>query len=143
METSNHSNGVYLKNQRVRENKMKKILLFVMLLATVAMTSCSKDSAKPTLVGKWKFVSVVYKSANFSETINGSTGDYMDFKKDGKLEFRFQGETETIDYTISGSKVLFDGSTYSITNLTSSAASLYNTEGSGSDKFEQTVNLKK
>jgi hypothetical protein len=143
METSNHSNGVYLKNQRVRENKMKKILLFVMLLATVAMTSCSKDSVKPTLVGKWKLVSLVYKSANFSETINGSTGDYMDFKKDGTLEFRFQGETETIDYTISGSKVLFDGSTYSITNLTSSAASLYNTEGSGSDKFEQTVNLKK
>ena len=122
---------------------MKKILLFVMLLATVAMTSCSKDSVKPTLVGKWKFVSLVYKSANFSETLNGSTGDYMDFKKDGTLEFRFQGETETIDYTISGSKVLFDGSTYSITNLTSSAASLYNTEGSGSDKFEQTVNLKK
>ena len=122
---------------------MKKILLFVMLLATVAMTSCSKDSAKPTLVGKWNLISYVYKSAAFTETIDGSTGDFMDFKKNGKLEFRFDGETETIDYTISDSKVTFDGTTFSITNLTSSAVTLYNTEGSGSNKVEQTINLRK
>jgi hypothetical protein len=122
---------------------MKKILLFVMLLATVAMTSCSKDSAKPTLVGKWNLISYVYKSATFTETIDGSTGDFMDFKKNGKLEFRFDGETETIDYTISDSKVTFDGTTFSITNLTSSAVTLYNTEGSGSNKVEMTINLKK
>jgi hypothetical protein len=67
----------------------------------------------------------------------------MDFKKNGKLELRFDGETETIDYTISDSKVTFDGTTFSITNLTSSAVTLYNTEGSGSNKVEMTINLKK
>ncbi len=122
---------------------MKKLLLFAMLLATVAMTSCSKSSSKPTLVGKWKLTSYVYKVGTFTETYTGLSGDYMDFKSNGIVETNLDGDKTTADYSIEGSNVTVDGLTYSITNLTTSAATLYYAEGSGSNRLETTINLRK
>ena len=57
---------------------MKKILLFAILLSTVVMTSCSKDSANPTLVGKWQLVSYDYKIGTISAPINVTAADYVE-----------------------------------------------------------------
>lgn len=122
---------------------MKKLLLFAMLLSTVVMTSCSKDSAKPTLVGKWKIVSLVYKTAIYNDSYIGLANDYFDFKSNGNLETSLNGATGTQSYTINGSNVTIDGQTFSISTLTTSATTLYSTQGIGIAKIEVTYNLKK
>lgn len=114
-----------------------------MLLATVAMTSCSKSSSSPTLVGKWKVVSLVYKTSTFSDTYTGLTGDYMDFKTNGYVESSLDGDLITYTYSINGSNVIIDGDNFAITTLTTSAATLYYTQGTGSSKIEATYSLKK
>ena len=122
---------------------MKKLLLFAMLLSTAVMTSCSKDSAKPTLVGKWKIVSLVYKTAIYNDSYIGLANDYFDFKSNGNLETSLNGATGTQSYTINGSNVTIDGQTFSISTLTTSATTLYSTQGIGIAKIEVTYNLKK
>lgn len=122
---------------------MKKLLLFAMLLATVAMTSCSKSSSSPTLVGKWKFVSYVSKEgSNTTNSIIGESADYLDFKSNGTLESYIGGQTSTTAYTISGSNVSFDGQTYTVA-VASTTATLSYTGYVGSLRIEEVINLKK
>ncbi len=121
---------------------MKKLLLFAMLLATVAMTSCSKSSSTPTLVGKWKLTSYVYKVGTFTETYTGVAADYVEFKSNGTAISFIDGETRNSSYTISGSNLNMDGQTYSI-SLSSSTATLYYTELVSGTRYEETINLRK
>ena len=115
-----------------------------MLLATVAMTSCSKSSSStPTLVGKWKFVSYVSKEgSNTTNNITGTSADYLDFKSNGTLESFISGQTSNTAYTISGSNVSFDGQTYTV-SLASTTATLSYTGYVGSLRIEEIINLKK
>ena len=122
---------------------MKKILLFAMLLSTVVMTSCSKDSAKPTLVGKWQLVSYDYKIGTISAPINVTAADYVEFKTNGTVLTNISGQSKSVPYSINGSNVTIDGDLYTITTLTSSNATLYITSGTGSSKSEETITLKK
>ena len=130
---------------------MKKLLLFAMLLSTVVMTSCSKDSANPTLVGnanptlvgKWQLVSYDYKIGTISAPINITAADYVEFKTNGTVLTSISGESKSVPYSINGSNVTIDGELYSITTLTSSNATLYNTSGTGISKIEVTIILKK
>jgi hypothetical protein len=122
---------------------MKKLLLFAMLLTTVTMNSCSKDAAKLTLVGKWKIVNLIYKTSTFNDTYNGLANDYFDFKSNGNLETSLDGDIVIQPYSINGSNVTIDGETFSISTLTTSATTLYYTQGTGSSKIEATYNLKK
>lgn len=114
-----------------------------MLLSTVVMTSCSKDSAKPSLVGKWQLVSYVYKIGTFSAPINGTAADYVEFKTNGTVVTSISGQSTSVPYSINGSNVTIDGELYNITTLTSSNATLYNTSGTGISKIEITITLKK
>ena len=122
---------------------MKKLLLFTMLLATIAISSCSKDSAKPTLVGKWKFVSTVSKYGTTTENIMGLPGDYLDFKSNGILEFNVAGDTGTMPYSINGNKVTLDNAEEFTLTLSATTATLYSTELTNGVRYEQTINLKK
>ncbi len=121
---------------------MKKLLLFTMLLATIAISSCSKDSAKPTLVGKWKFVSMIYKSGTTTDSYIGLPADYLDFKSNGVLESYVDGQTGTTQYTISGNTVTIDTEVYTL-SLAATTATLYFTELSNGVRYETTINLKK
>lgn len=122
---------------------MKKLLLFAMLFATVAMTSCSKSASSPTLVGKWKLVSYVSKEGS-TTTFNytGVAADYMDFKTNGTVETYLSGSSGTSDYTLNGSKLVLDGQTYNV-SLTSTTATLTYSELVGNVRYEEIVNLKK
>ena len=122
---------------------MKKLLLFAMLLSTVVMTSCSKDSANPTLVGKWQFVSYDYKIGTISAPMNVTAADYVEFKTNGTVLTNISGQSKSVPYSINGSNVTIDGDLYTITTLTSSNATLYNTSGTGISKIEVTIILKK
>ncbi len=123
--------------------KKKKLLLFAMLLSTVVMTSCSKDSANPTLVGKWQFVSYDYKIGTISAPMNVTAADYVEFKTNGTVLTSISGQSKSVPYSINGSNVTIDGELYSISTLTSSNATLYNTSGTGISKIEVTIILKK
>jgi hypothetical protein len=122
---------------------MKKLLLFTMLLASISISSCSKDSAKPTLVGKWKYVSTVLKFGATTESIIGLPGDYLDFKSNGILEFNVAGDTDTMPYTINGNKVTLDNTKEYTLTLTATTATLYFTELINGVRDEATINLKK
>ncbi len=135
---------------------MKKLLLFTMLLATIAISSCSKDSAKPTLVGKWKVASSISKLGTSSDTYIGLPADYFDFKSNGILEYFVDGIEDTLEYTISGNTVTIEFTTISPINgnivnsqqtytltLTATTATLYFTELSNGVRYESTINLKK
>lgn len=123
---------------------MKKLLLFAMLLATVAMTSCSKSSSStPTLVGKWKVVNSISISSGYTNTYTGVSADYVEFKTNGTVTSFVDGELTTTSYSVSGTNAVIDDVDYSITTLTTSAATLYHTEGSGSSRYQVTINLRK
>ena len=122
---------------------MKKLLLFAMLLSTVAMTSCSKSSSSPSLVGKWKVVNLVSSSSGYTDTYTGLSSDYVEFKTNGTVTSFVDGELTTTSYSVSGTNAVIDGVDYSITTLTTSAATLYHTEGSGSSRYQVTINLRK
>ncbi len=121
---------------------MKKLLLFAMLLATVAMTSCSKSSSSPSLVGKWKVVNLISSSSGYTDTYTGVSTDYVEFKTNGTAISFIDGETRNSAYTISGSNLIMDGQTYSI-SLSSSTATLYYTELVSGTRYEETINLRK
>jgi hypothetical protein len=122
---------------------MKKLLLFAMVLATVAMTSCSKSSSTPTLVGKWNIASLVTSASGYTDTYTGVSTDYADFKSNGTVTTFVDGELSTSSYSVSGTNAVIDGVDYTITTLTTSAATLYHTEGTGSSRFQVTINLRK
>ena len=122
---------------------MKKLLLFAMVLATVAMTSCSKSSSTPTLVGTWKVVNLVSSSSGYTDTYTGVAADYVEFKTNGTVTSFVDGELTTTSYSVSGTNAVIDGVDYTITTLTTSAATLYHTEGTGSSRFQVTINLRK
>jgi hypothetical protein len=122
---------------------MKKLLLFAMLLATVAMTSCSKSSSSASLVGKWKFVSYVSKEGSVTTTnLTGGSADYMDFKSNGTLETFIGGQTGNLAYSISGSNVTFDDITYKFA-VSSTTATLTYSEVINGVRYEDVINLRK
>ena len=61
---------------------------------TVVMTSCSKDSANPTLVGKWQLVSYDYKIGTISAPINITAADYVEFKTNGTVLTSISGQSK-------------------------------------------------
>ena len=126
---------------------MKKLLLFSMLLATVAMTSCKKETAAPTLVGNWKIESVSITSSGNTEKVAGVAADFFNFKTDGTYEILFSKLSGTGTYKINGSKVTITTSGvdqfFDIQKLTATEATLYYSDATGSSKLEATYNLKK
>lgn len=132
---------------------MKKNYLFLgLFIMLYFFSACEKkdDDTPGNLQGKWTFVSYVtntyYSNKNHINTITGTTGDYMDFRTDGKLYVRFLGFEDISAYTASGSNnVILDGTdTFEIKKLMGGQLVLYQKTHSSAEEYtEQTYNLKK
>jgi hypothetical protein len=116
---------------------MKPLLLVLVFISSVSLitSSCKKKDAEKTtaqkLQNKWVFVNATdnnhYSGADHVITVSGNTGDYFDFRTDGKLYLRVQSSPDTSTYVLLGdTKIIFDGTdTATIQTLTDNALKLY------------------
>lgn len=91
-------------------------LLSVVALAAILFTSCKKDgeTVTPTTLqkiqGTWTFQKEISHDFNsgvhYRDTTYGITGDYADFRTDGKVYSRFVGGYDTASYSILGNNKL-------------------------------------
>lgn len=110
----------------------KTALILLALVSIITITSCKKDknddkSTQEKIRGKWNYISQVSETAqppNPVKTITrpGKAGDYIDFRSDDTLYFVINGgEEKQDDYTLlNDTEIIFDGGTYTITELTES-----------------------
>lgn len=136
---------------------MKTIFLacISILSISILITSCKKNSNQNTTTAqklqyKWTLVNAIdndhYSGVDHSVTVNGNTGDYMDFKSNGKVYINFQSQKDSSTYALLGdTKIIFDGTdTALIKTLTSSNLQLYFKDiYSAPDYEEVTYNLSK
>ena len=90
---------------------MKKgTLILLTLTSIIVFYGCSKDDAKLTtttqqkIQGIWKYeksIDHIYSSINdYRDTIYGAPGDYVDFRSDNKVYIKFDGDFDTMSYTL-------------------------------------------
>ena len=83
----------------------------IALVAVFSLVSCKKDKANESektttqkVQAKWNFTSQVTISTipneERNETITGKTGDYVEFRNDGKYTSKIDADVETDVYTI-------------------------------------------
>ncbi len=83
---------------------MRSTLSTVLTLFVVLITSCDKDAASATILGKWnlindsKFIGVGIN--NHPVNYTGQTGDYFDFRTDGNLYIKEGAVLDTLPYTL-------------------------------------------
>jgi hypothetical protein len=129
---------------------MKKVLL--LLIASVALsTACKKKDVEKTpaekVAGLWNFNSLVfneyYSNANHITTTNGISGDYVDFRADGKVYSRMAGQKDTVAYSVvSAATLKVDGLDYEIKALTDNQLVIYNKTVVSSTIYDEgTLNL--
>ena len=116
---------------------MKSLLFILVLIFSISLItpSCKKKDAEKTtaqkLQNKWTFLNATdnshYSGTDHIITITGNSGDYMDFRTDGKVYLRLQSSQDTSSYVLSGdTKIIFDGTdTATIQTLTDNALKLY------------------
>ena len=126
---------------KTQKKTMKKLLSIALAIMVLTLNACNKESAAPTLVGKWKISTVILKSGTISTTYNGKTTDYADFKVTGKVELLFEGNLTETPYKITGNTVTIDSQVYEIRNLSAGSVSLYYSEVVSGTKLEETINL--
>lgn len=130
---------------------MKKKLL-LSLIVMIVLAACKKEPVETpiSLKGKWSVENSVYKEYDNAILIDTETepgnGTTVDFQDNGNVVITSAGPIiESFPYSIqSDSKVVFDGDTYDVKNLTASTVTLYMREDFGpGDYFEISLNLKR
>jgi hypothetical protein len=91
---------------------MKRIILFFcsVILFTIVLTSCKKSEDSPTTLqriqAKWsiekEYYHDKYGGIETRDTTIGVSTDYVDFRTDGKVYFKFGGTLDTASYTVLG-----------------------------------------
>lgn len=128
-------------------------ILFFALLAAISFSAC-KDDDEPTvqqrIQGVWTFDKNIDRNViggvESRDTTLGVSGDYVDFRTDNKVYSRFEGlYYDTANYSIlSSDKIIIDGDTMTIQNLTNSSVQFYLREDvSATDYYETWFYLKK
>jgi hypothetical protein len=112
---------------------MKK-LLFVAIASLALFSACKKKDVEKTtaekVVGVWKISSIVendfYAGTNHFSTYNGVSGDYYDFRTDGKVYIKEGTYNDVLPYSIiSDVKLKFDGLDYDIKTLNDNQFVMY------------------
>jgi hypothetical protein len=131
---------------------MKKFILFSAIATLFALSCDKKDSAPeaPSLIHKWNLVNAYYIEMDNGTVIDednyvGTTADYWEFKSDNKFYSLVGGQKDTVDYQLlPDNKVMIDGDTATIQELTMNSAKLYQKYSLSADTyFEYTINLKR
>lgn len=102
-------------------------LIGVAIVAILAF-ACKKDKETPAsekVLGKWQLVQSIYqyKSGVFEikDTTHGTADDYVEFRSDGTVYTRIDGDVETVDYKVlSNTSMVIDGDTGTISKLSAS-----------------------
>lgn len=129
------------------------------LLITASMLpsiSCKKESttkaatSSEKILGKWNWISEVandyYGGTSHITTYNFPSGDYMEFKSNGKATEYQSGSTSVYDYGFideSNIWLVYMGNVYHVNTLTGTDLQLYKKEVTGPDYYESTLNLKR
>lgn len=131
---------------------MKKYILFSLIL-TGLLFACSKDDDNEpalSLTGKWNVETFVVKSYEYGVLQNSNTtpgnGATFDFQTNNNLVITIPGfPVENYTYAIQpGNKVVFDGETFEIRNLTSTSVTLFMREDQTPDEYDELyINLKR
>ncbi len=137
---------------------MKTIKTAVIVLITViSLAGCKKDKVVPLTTAqklqfKWS-VSTVVSTENVSpspsvtDTYVGTASDYFDFKSDGKVYVKQEGEPEdVVTYTIvNDTQITLDDVAFTIKKLDDHNLILYSKQvfKDGANYTEDTFNLKK
>ena len=150
--------------KKLREHKsfterfyMKKYILISLILAAIisVFSACSKDdnddnSPVISLTGKWNVENYVIKSYENGVLQNTNTtpgnGTTFDFQTNNNLVITMPGlPVENYTYAIQpGNKVVFDGETFEIRNLTSTSVTLYIREDYAQGEYDELfINLKR
>jgi len=118
---------------------VKVISFFLTLsLLTACLTGCSKeDNSNETLQqriqGEWNFQKAtehthnnLFNPADTYNTINGATGDYFDFRNDGKLYSKIHGYPDTIQFAVlNETQFLYDSDTATVLLINDNAFNFY------------------
>lgn len=136
---------------------MKKTTLFLTMAASAAIlfSACKKDHATvPTtaqrIQTKWT-IDKIYSHGvetgypEYTDTLTGGAGDYIDFRTDNKAYFNLNGDKDTVIYSIlSDSQMIIDGDTTAIQVLNDTRFQLYSKSvTSATNYYEYTTYLKK
>ena len=140
---------------------MKKVItsIVIVTLVTMYLQACKKsDTTAATstqtvlqkIQYKWTLERIVdnnyYSGADHINTTTGTSSDYFDFKKDGKVYFSFSGITDVVTYSlINDTQILIDGTeTYQIKTLTANSFVLYQKNiRNATDYDEETIIMKR
>ncbi len=136
---------------------MKKYILFSLVLAGMisAFSACSKDDNDnnipvPSLMGKWNVENILILSYENGVLQNTNTtpgnGATFDFQTNNNLVITMPGfPVENYTYAIQpGNKVVFDGETFEIRNLTSTSVTLFIREDYAPGEYDELyINLKR
>lgn len=136
---------------------MKRSYLIAGLLFTTLFVSCKKDddttpakTKKELIQQKWIVDKQTYIgfdgiSDYDSTTYAGTATDYIDFRNNGFVYSSFQGEYDTLSYSIiNDDSINIDGDAFRITTLTENNFSIYHYETATDHSFEKVwLDLKK
>lgn len=114
---------------------MKKALI-ISLTIVACLSSCKKDNTNSTnsetttqkIQHNWNLTSIEdiqYKGSSTTQIDTiisyGKAGDYINFSNNNKAYIRIAASNDTLPYSIlNDSKIILDGDTFTINNLTSS-----------------------
>src|SRR4051812_46669129 len=130
---------------------MKKLMVPSAILAAVVMVvSCDKNNDKPAnntlskIQAKWKVNNVKFEEGGEDSTYTGVATDYMDFRTDGKVYTNLANEKDTSAYSlVNDTKLVVDGDTLAIKQLSSSQFVLEYKEEIVEDTLTTTITLAK
>src|SRR5215203_1984341 len=115
--------------------KPRHVLLACSTIGLLIMVSCTKEDKKTTdekIQGKWQVESVVdhehVSGLDSTDTYTGTPNDYLDFHANGKLYYSWDGDTDSVGYTLQDdTKILFDEGIgeFDIQTLTENTLKLY------------------
>jgi hypothetical protein len=140
---------------------MKKTLFSLAALMALTFAGCSKDDdgggQEKTILGKWTMVST---TVAVTDVQNGGTkksekpvysGDYLDFRSDGKIYSRISDPLEgpgydphdTVAYRMTTTYLIIDNDSMLINKLTKEELAFTLQEKTSSEIWETTFSLKK
>jgi hypothetical protein len=126
---------------------MKK-LLFLAIAAMALFSACKKKNVERTtaekIAGPWNFKNLVYNeyysNANHIFTTNAVSGDYFDFRADGKVYSKMASQRDTAAYSIvSDTKIKIDGLDFDIKTLTDNQFLIYNKDVINTTSYDETT----
>jgi hypothetical protein len=133
----NQNLGYFMKHlvpNGVNGSRPLTIITCVALLALSIVSACKKEEKGTTekLMNKWAVVQIndtsyVPNSAPAINPYNGKVGDYMDFRRDGRMYSSIAGALDTAQYTYSEAKlkVYINNFQYNILYLTDNSMILW------------------